>query len=88
MSPKPKMEASAPVEHLSFEAALKELEGIVKRLEDGEVDLEDSIALYERGQSLKSHCEKKLKAAESRLEKIVHGVGGAVGSEPLDLGST
>ena len=88
MSPKPKMEASTPVEHLSFEAALKELEGIVKRLEDGEVDLEDSIALYERGQSLKSHCEKKLKAAESRLEKIVHGVGGAVGTEPVDLGST
>ena len=88
MSPKPKIEASGPVEHLSFEAALKELEGIVKRLEDGEVDLEDSIALYERGQSLKSHCEKKLKAAESRLEKIVHGAGGAIGTEPLDLGST
>jgi exodeoxyribonuclease VII small subunit len=79
---------TAPVDQLSFEAALKELESIVSRLEQGEVDLEDSIALYERGQALKAHCEKKLKAAESRLEKIVHGAGGVTGSEPLDLGSS
>lgn len=46
------------------------------RLEQGEVDLEDSIALYERGQQLKLHCEKKLKSAEGRLEKIVLGAGG------------
>jgi exodeoxyribonuclease VII small subunit len=66
----------SPVEGLSFEAALKELESIVARLEQGAVDLEDSIALYERGQSLKSHCEAKLKAAEGRLEKIVMGPQG------------
>jgi len=77
---------SAPVEQLSFEAALKELEAIVSRLEQGEVDLEDSISLYERGQALKSHCEKKLKAAESRLEKIVRGAGGNIATEPADLG--
>ena len=76
-----------PVEQLSFEAALNELEAIVARLEQGEVELEDSISLYERGQALKAHCEKKLKAAESRLEKIVHGAGGAISGEPLDLGS-
>jgi exodeoxyribonuclease VII small subunit len=64
------------VEELSFEGALKELEAIVSRLEQGEVDLEDSIALYERGQALKGHCEKKLKSAEGRLEKIVMGAGG------------
>jgi len=64
------------VEELSFEAALKELEAIVSRLEQGEVDLEDSIALYERGQALKAHCEKKLKSAETRLEKIVLGASG------------
>ena len=58
----------AAIETLSFEAALRELESIVSRLEQGEVDLEDSIALYERGQALKAHCEKKLKAAEGRLE--------------------
>jgi exodeoxyribonuclease VII small subunit len=67
---------SAAVEDMSFEGALKELETIVSRLEQGEVDLEDSIALYERGQLLKSHCEKKLKSAEGRLEKIVMGAGG------------
>ncbi|MBS0278345.1 MAG: exodeoxyribonuclease VII small subunit [Proteobacteria bacterium] len=75
-----------PVDQLSFESALKELEDIVGRLEQGEVDLEDSIALYERGQALKAHCETKLKAAEGRLEKIVQGAKGPEGVEPVDLG--
>lgn len=75
----------ADIESLSFEAALKELESIVARLEQGEVDLEDSIALYERGQALKAHCDRKLKAAEGRLEKIVQGAKGAEGVEPLDI---
>lgn len=82
----PKLKTDIAIEQLNFEAALKELEGIVKRLEDGDVDLEDSIALYERGQALKSHCEKKLKSAESRLEKIVRGAGDTIGTEPADLG--
>ena len=74
------------VEDLSFEAALEELETIVSRLEQGEVDLEDSIALYERGMALKAHCEKKLKGAEMRLEKIVLGPDGAPkGTETMDL---
>jgi len=72
----PAAKSDKAIEELSFEAALKELEAIVSRLEQGEVDLEDSIALYERGQALKSHCEKKLKLAEGRLEKIVLGAGG------------
>ena len=84
----PKSKLDTPVAELSFEAALKELEAIVGRLEQGEVDLEDSIALYERGQALKDHCEKKLKSAESRLEKIVRGANGAIGSELVNLGST
>lgn len=75
-----------PVDQLSFESALKELEDIVGRLEQGEVDLEDSIALYERGQALKAHCETKLKAAEGRLEKIVQGAKGPEGVEPVDPG--
>ena len=70
---------------LNFEAALKELEGIVSRLEQGQVELEDSIALYERGQALKTHCEQKLKSAESRLEKIVQGAGGKIAAEPIEL---
>ncbi len=88
MNTKPNKEAasSVPVDSMSFEAALKELEGIVSRLEQGEVDLEDSIQLYERGKQLKAHCEKKLKAAEGRLEKIVAGARGVEGTEPVDLG--
>ena len=61
---------TVPVESLSFETALAELENIVSRLEQGEVDLEDSITLYERGTALKSHCEAKLKGAEARLERL------------------
>ena len=63
---------------------MRELEGIVGKLEQGSVDLEDSIALYERGQALKVHCEQKLRSAESRLEKIVTGPKGAERTEPLD----
>jgi exodeoxyribonuclease VII small subunit len=78
--------ANPPVETLSFEAALAELEGIVSRLEQGEVDLEDSIALYERGTALKAHCEMKLKGAEARLEKVVLGPEGqAKGTEPVEF---
>lgn len=84
--PKPKTAMLPDVDALSFEIALKELEGIVSRLEQGEVDLEDSIALYERGQALKAHCEKKLKAAEGRLEKIVLGTSGPAGTESMDAG--
>ena len=69
---------------MSFEQALAELEGIVARLEQGEVDLEDSIALYERGQALKNHCESRLKAAEGRLEKLVLGAAGPVSSELVE----
>ena len=76
---------AAEMSTLTFEAALKELEGIVARLEQGQVDLEDSITLYERGQALKAHCESKLKAAESRLEKIVQS-SGKLTSEPVEIG--
>jgi exodeoxyribonuclease VII small subunit len=75
---------AADVASLSFEAALGELENIVSRLEQGEVDLEDSISLYERGQALKSHCEAKLKAAEGRLEKLVLGADGPTGAQTMD----
>jgi len=80
--------AKGAIEELSFEGALKELEAIVARLEQGEVDLEDSIALYERGQTLKSHCEKRLKTAEGRLEKIVQGAAGPeIGAPETNPGS-
>ena len=74
-----------PVAELSFEKALEELESIVQRLEQGKVDLEESIAIYERGEALKAHCERLLKEAEGRVEKIrVGGDGKPAGSQPLD----
>lgn len=66
---------------LSFEKALAELEDIVAKLEQGRVELEESIALYERGAALKAHCESKLKSAQERIEKIVVE-GGATRAEP------
>lgn len=70
---------------MSFEKALAELEQIVTRLERGDVPLEDSIALYERGEALKAHCERVLKSAEMRVEKIRLGADGRpMGVEPLD----
>lgn len=77
--------AKSEIESLSFEEALKSLEDIVARLESGRVELEESIAIYERGAALKAHCEKKLKDAEARIERIVIGAGGQpVGVEKLD----
>jgi exodeoxyribonuclease VII small subunit len=74
-----------PVESLPFEAALKELEKIVDRLEKGEVPLAESIAIYERGEALKKHCEDLLKQAEARVQKIRLGPDGQPkGAEPLD----
>ncbi|MEM6649319.1 MAG: exodeoxyribonuclease VII small subunit [Pseudomonadota bacterium] len=59
------------IKDLSFEAALAELETIIAKLESGEVALEESISLYERGAALKTHCESKLKTAREKIEKIV-----------------
>jgi exodeoxyribonuclease VII small subunit len=73
-------------ESLPFEKALAELEDIVRRLERGDVALEDSIAIYERGEILKKHCEALLKKAEARIEKITVGPDGqAAGTTPLDV---
>ena len=73
------------VKTLSFEAALQQLEEIVGKLESGRAPLAESIAIYERGEALKAHCEALLKAAEARIEKItLSRDGNPVGSEPLD----
>jgi exodeoxyribonuclease VII small subunit len=69
---------------LAFEAALKQLEEIVTKLERGDVPLEESIAIYERGEALKKRCEALLAAAEERVEKIRVQEGKAVGTEPFD----
>ena len=73
---------AAKIAKMSFEDAMAALEQIVERLESGEAPLEESIALYERGEALRKHCETKLKDAELRVEKIVQGADGqAAGTE-------
>ncbi len=76
---------SKEIAALSFEDALKELEAIVKQLEQGQVKLDDAISAYERGAQLKAHCEKKLAEAKMKVEKIVFS-DGAVSTQPADLG--
>ncbi len=75
----------AEIAALSFEEALAELQELVKRLERGDSKLEDAIKSYERGALLKRHCEAKLKDAQMKVEKIVLGAGGAIGTEPANL---
>lgn len=65
-----------PVDKMSFEEALAELELIVRQLEAGDVELEKSIAIYERGAALKAHCETRLKSAELKIDQIVQGASG------------
>jgi exodeoxyribonuclease VII small subunit len=74
------------VRKLSFERAIEELELIVKRLEEGKVPLEESVAIYERGEALKRRCEELLRQAEARVEKItIDASGQPRGTEPLDV---
>jgi exodeoxyribonuclease VII small subunit len=80
------MTDQTPLKALPFEKALEELEAIVRQLERGDVALEDSIAIYERGEALKKHCEALLKKAEARIEKITIGPDGqATATTPLDI---
>jgi exodeoxyribonuclease VII small subunit len=70
---------------MSFEDALAELEQIVRRLEGGQVKLDEAILSYERGAHLKRHCEKKLNEAQQRVDRIVIGPDGTVTAEPAEL---
>jgi exodeoxyribonuclease VII small subunit len=65
------------VEQLSFEAALKRLEEIVRKLESGEASLDEAIALYGEGDRLKQQCEARLQAAQAKIEQIQFGRDGA-----------
>ncbi|MCA1403543.1 exodeoxyribonuclease VII small subunit [Ensifer sp. IC3342] len=77
--------AQQDVSALSFEQAVEELERIVSALERGDVALDKSIEIYERGEALKKHCEMLLKAAEDRIEKIrLDRAGKPQGVDPLD----
>jgi exodeoxyribonuclease VII small subunit len=60
-----------PIEEMSFEEALSELEKVVKKIDSGEESLDESIQAYEKGAKLKKHCEQKLKEAKLKVEKVV-----------------
>lgn len=73
-----------PVAGMSFEEAMAALEQVVGQLEKGDVELDKSIALYERGAALKAHCAAKLKDAEEKVELIRAQEGRAIGATPVE----
>ena len=76
---------NADIKKLPFERAIEELESIVKRLEEGKVPLEESVAIYERGEILKKRCEELLQQAEARVEKITLDASGKpTGTTPIE----
>lgn len=78
-------ETAPDIAVLTFEDALRALEDVVRKLESGEVPLDDSISLYERGEALRLHCQARLDAAQARIERIVAGPdGSATGTQPFD----
>jgi exodeoxyribonuclease VII small subunit len=77
-------DGAKPVETMSFEEALAELEAIVQKLERGQLDLEASIAAYERGTLLRRHCEEKLRQARLRVEKLTFDAAGEAKLEPFE----
>jgi len=77
----------AEISSMSFARAMAELESIVGRLERGDVELEESITIYERGEALKAHCDRLLRQAEAKVEKIaLDGDGAPKGAVSLDSG--
>jgi len=76
---------AAEIAAMSFEDALRALEDVVRKLESGDVPLDDSITLYETGEALRKHCQARLDAAQARIERIVAGPDGvATGTQPFD----
>jgi exodeoxyribonuclease VII small subunit len=74
-----------PVDEMSFEEAMAELEQVLGQLERGDVALDDSIKLYERGAALKTRCETKLKEAEEKVAAItLDGDGNPTGLKPVE----
>lgn len=78
-------EPAPDIASLSFEDALRALEDIVRKLESGEVPLDATITLYERGEALRRHCQARLDAAQARIERVVAGAEGeARATQPFD----
>ena len=82
--PKPEPKIDTPVAEMTFEEAMQALEAVVSQLERGDVALEQSIALYQRGADLKAHCGAKLRDAEEKVELIRAAEGRAVGVTPAE----
>jgi exodeoxyribonuclease VII small subunit len=78
------MTKTVALENLGFEAALAELETIVRDLESGKITLEESIAAYERGMALKSYCDVKLRDAKMKIDKIVVNADGSLTTEKFE----
>lgn len=72
------------LENLSFEEALRELESIVRQLEEGKITLDQAIQAYEKGAALRTLCETKLKNARLRVDQIVVGDNHSISSKPID----
>lgn len=82
---RPPAKGHADIKEMTFERALKELESIVGRLERGDVELEESITIYERGEALRDHCDRLLKQAEAKVEKLTFSPDGRPkGAVPFD----
>lgn len=82
-------QTSADISAMSFEDALRALEEVVRKLEGGDVPLDDSISLYERGEQLRKHCQARLDAAQARIDRIVAGPdGSAAGTAAFDAPGT
>lgn len=71
------------IEEMTFEEAIKEFEGIVKKIDSGQESLDASLEAFERGSKLKSYCEKKLQEARFKLEKIIQQSDGTITTEEL-----
>lgn len=78
------MELNEFFEEMSFEAALKELDLIVKRLESGKESLEEAIKSFERGHLLRLYCEKRLQEAQLKIDQITHQSGKEAQLEPFE----
>jgi len=79
------MSDAKPIEQMSFEEAIRELEQVVTALDRGDVALEESIKLYERGATLKARCEAKLKEAEEKVAQITLDASGQpTGTTPAE----
>ena len=77
--------SDSPIEEMNFETAMAELQGVVERLERGEVALDESIKLYERGAALKARCDHKLKEAEEKVAAItLDEAGNPTGTKPAE----